>query len=97
MRGHKRTHVYTVRPSIGGPPVLITVIDRHAETLTMRGPRITVNEDGSVTLDAITARAFGVTLHDAISEERSLRHGGVHLTIQVDRGSKASSWREASR
>ncbi|MGH2600224.1 MAG: hypothetical protein ACRDJ9_12675 [Dehalococcoidia bacterium] len=96
-RGNQRTHVYTVRRSIGGPPVLVTVIDRNAEILTMRAPGLTVNEDGSVTVDAATARALGITLHDAITEERSLRHDGTHLMLQITRGSTPPDWRGAGR
>ncbi len=76
--------------------MLVTVIDRNAGILTMRGPGLTVNDDGSVTVDVATARALGITLHEAITEERSLRHDGTHLTLQpsVSRSREARSWFE---
>ncbi len=79
--GNQRTHTYQVRPSIGGPPVLSTTVDRQAGTITLRAP-----EGASLTLDVVTARAIWITIQEAVYEGRSLPADGPTLTLQCDRG-----------
>ncbi len=79
---NKRTHTYHVRPSIGGPPLLTSTVDRQAGTITA-----TTVDGSTITLDVTTARAMWIVIHEAIYEQRSLRPDGPTLTLQCDRGS----------
>lgn len=80
-RHHQRTHTYVVRPSIGGPPLLTTTVDRQARTITA------IMSDGdTITLDTVTARAMWMIIQEAVYGERSLRPDGPNLTLECDRG-----------
>lgn len=81
MTGNRGDHTYTIRPSIGGPPVLTTVVDRNAETLTF-----TTGSGETFTVDVTTARAVWMTIQESVYEERTLRPDGHMLTMEVDRG-----------
>ena len=78
---NQRTHTYAVRPSIGGPAVLISTVDRQAGTITAAA-----SDGRSITIDVVTARAMWITIHEAVYEERSLRADGPTLTLECDRG-----------
>lgn len=79
--GNRRPHIYAIRPSIGGPPILTTVVDRNARTLTF-----TVASGETLTVDVQTARALWITIGEAVYHERSLTPDGSMLTTTVDRG-----------
>ena len=78
---HRRMHTYAIRPSIGGPPVLTTIVDRRAGLLT-----IEITGAEAVTVDVTTARAMWMTIQEAVYEQRSLRPDGPTLTLEIDRG-----------
>lgn len=78
---HQRTHIYEVRPSIGGPPVLTSVVNRQAGTITVRA----ASGDG-MTLDVVTARAVWITIREAVYEQRSLHSNGPAITLRCDWG-----------
>ncbi|MGH3736242.1 MAG: hypothetical protein ACRDT6_11570 [Micromonosporaceae bacterium] len=79
--GNRRDHTYTIRPSIGGPPILTTVVDRNAKTLTFT----TANRE-TLTVNVATARAMWITIQESVYQERSLAPDGSMLTTTVDRG-----------
>lgn len=79
---HQRTHIYEVRPAIGGPPVLSAPVDRQAGVLNVR-----LASGATVTLDAVDARALWIVIHEAVYERRSLSPIGPTLTLTWDRGS----------
>lgn len=56
---HQRTHIYQVRPAIGGPPLLTSTVDRQAGTITA-----TVADGGAVTMDVVTARAMWIVINE---------------------------------
>lgn len=82
---NQRTHIYVVRPGIGGPPVLTSTVDRQAGTITA-----TVADGGAITMDVITARAMWIVINEAVYQERSLRADGPTLTLECDRGTGRS-------
>ncbi|MGH3737110.1 MAG: hypothetical protein ACRDT6_16070 [Micromonosporaceae bacterium] len=79
--GSRRAHMYTVRPSIGGPPILTTVVDRNAGTLAF-----TTASGETFTVDVPTARAMWITIQQAVYDGRSLEPDGSMLTTALDRG-----------
>lgn len=81
MPGHRRAHTYTIRPAIGGPPVLTATVDRTAATVTM-----TTASGEKLTVDVTTARAMWMTFQAAVYDETSLPADGPRLALEVDRG-----------
>lgn len=77
---NQRNHIYRVRPSIGGPPLLTSTVNRHEQTISLIGTGT------DATLDVVTARAFWITISEAIYEKRSLRPDGPTLTLECDFG-----------
>ncbi|MGH3729215.1 MAG: hypothetical protein ACRDTU_10750 [Micromonosporaceae bacterium] len=77
----QRSHTYSIRPAVGGPPVLTTTVDHEARTLTM-----TTADGTSFTADVTLARAIWMTIQAAVYDERSLQADGPTLTLQYERG-----------
>ncbi|MGH3713712.1 MAG: hypothetical protein ACRDT4_09675 [Micromonosporaceae bacterium] len=84
--GNRRAHTYTIRPSIGGPPILTTVVDRNAKTLTF-----TTASGETLTVDVPTARAMWITIQESVYQQRSLEPDGSMLATAVDRGTGQST------
>ncbi|MGH3647081.1 MAG: hypothetical protein ACRDTM_07885 [Micromonosporaceae bacterium] len=80
-KSNLRTHIYQVRPSIGGPPVLSVTVDRQSGMLT-----VAATDGWTIRLDVVMARALWIVIQEAVYERRSLRSDGPTLTLSFDRG-----------
>lgn len=82
---NQRNHTYRVRPSIGGPPVLTSTVNRRERTITLHG------NGADATVDVVVARALWIIISEAIYEKRSLDPDGPTLVLECDPGTGRAS------